>query len=125
MYVPTQRFLFLAIYHGRFTCRYKLVFKRRDLIKRKYESEETDSKTSIIQVSRFVTLLETSLQVILNLLVCFSDPFAAILTLFALEAGLSRPAHGHWRGLHSKKDNESLEACHSRDVVVELKVERW
>ena len=42
-----------------------------------------------------------------------------------LEAGLSRPFHGHWWGLHSKKDNGSLVACHSRDMVVELEVERW
>ena len=32
------------------------------------------------------------------------------------------------RGLHSKRDNGSLVACHSRasrDMVAELEVERW
>ena len=41
-----------------------------------------------------------------------------------LEAG-SRPAHSRWWGLHSKRDNGSLVACHSRDMAVELEVERW
>ena len=31
----------------------------------------------------------------------------------------------HWWGLHSKRDDGSLLACHSRDMVVELEVERW
>ena len=35
------------------------------------------------------------------------------------------PSHGFWWGLHSKKDNGSLVACHSRDIVVELELERW
>ena len=31
----------------------------------------------------------------------------------------------HWWGLHSKRDDGTLVACHSRDMVVELEVERW
>ena len=73
-----------------------------------------------------------------NFLIASLSPLTSSLSsnnslIFKLEAGFTLlcfswiKSSGSWPlvGLHSKKDNGSLVACHSQDMVVELEVERW
>ena len=62
-----------------------------------------------------------------NFLIASLSPLTSLLSsnngLIWARGWRSRPAHGRWWGLHSKRDNGSLVACHRRDIVVELEVE--